>query len=451
MNIKPELILQTINGALRNRLLYPVGHPSVAAIEKKTFNILSLYMERRKKIYFAIMHDTMIFDEVPILNAASICSDLINRLEEHSIEAVTFEKGFTEAELGGMIDILQTEKKLDASTIEKLVKAKRLRKININAIDKAERCSLEIYDNAIKALKNVMGDVRLGKIPKIDEIEEVVTELVDTVLTDPNAIIGLTMIKDYDDDLYTHCVNVGLISMSMAQAMNLDEEDLKRVGLGAVLHDIGKVAVAESIIKKPGGLDSGEWEKLKAHPVMGSDIVQRMAEIDPGVVNIVYEHHMKFDHSGYPKTEDRSNPLSQIVTIADAYDAITTLRVYQRPHLPVEAVKIMMSYAGKHFDPEVLGVFVKLIGHFPIGTVVELVNGEVGVITAASKPGAESPAIKVILNTAGESIYPPRDETLDTSNQSSFRVVTPEDPLYKKVNLNRFFEDQARKDGKDKS
>ena len=393
MTTKPDIILQNINGALKNKNLYPPGHVIFNTTISKTHKAITEYISGEDSTFFGIIEDNLVFDDIPVMSAEDRFPELLGCLKKKSIEAIIFEKGFSEEELKEVLNTLYSDKKTTAQEMDRILRAKGIRSIKIRAIVKGERLSLEVYDDAIEEMQHVMGDLRMGKIPNSSGIKEIVTEMTDTILTDPSSIVGLTMIKDYDDYLYTHCVNVGLISVSIGKLMNLSKTELTNVGIGGLLHDLGKIAVSENIYKKTSTLSGGEWEKLKAHPIVGSDIAKRMEGLDDAVVRIIYEHHMRYDNSGYPKADIYTKPLKigQIVSVADAYDALTTLRVYQRSHQPIEAVKIMNGLVNSHFHPGVFSAFIKLLGVYPIGTLMQFPDGNVGIVTSVDAAGRRRP------------------------------------------------------------
>lgn len=444
MKIQPEMILQSLNGALRNRNLYPPEHPAIAVMTKKTHAQITDYLKGKSSAFFGIMNETFVFDDFPIIDTGSAFIELVRRMTDKHIEAMVFENGFTVKELAGAMDILFSEKSLEIEELEALVKAKGLRKIKLKLLPKGKRNVLEIYNDAIEVVKNVMGEIRMGKLPSAGAVSTIVEEMADSVFSDPNAMIGLTMIKEYDDYLYTHCVNVGVLAISVGKTIGLSEEDLHKVGVGALLHDVGKTAVDEKIIKKPAALSSDEWEKVKAHPVLGSNIAERMDGMNEDIRRIIYEHHIKFDHSGYPETTTKLHPLTQIVTIADAYDALTTLRVYQRPYQPLEGVALMSKFSGKHFDPEILSGFIKTIGLYPVGTLVRLESGEVGIVTEAATETNDTALLKIIYGSDGQPITPPEDRLYSLKEDGDLAIVPPEEHPADLVDMSAFFEKLSR-------
>ncbi|MEE8575315.1 MAG: HD domain-containing protein, partial [Thermodesulfobacteriota bacterium] len=255
MSVNPEPILLALNGTLRNRSLYPSAHPAIGASTKKSFTLLTNYMKEKKQTFFGIVDDTYVLDEYPLIDASKTYIELVRKMTEKSIEAIVFKNGFTEKELGEVLNIIHYEKVLDATAIKNMLKENGVRKITLKVI---ERNPLALYDDAITAVKDIMGEVRVGKIPDSREVKNIVSEMTDSILSDPNAMLGLTLIKGYDDYLFTHCVNVGVLSLSLARAVGVEDNDLQTLGVGALLHDIGKTGVSADIIKKPGGLNEDE-------------------------------------------------------------------------------------------------------------------------------------------------------------------------------------------------
>ena len=441
MNIKSEMILQSLNGMFRNRNLYPPGHPSQKVMTKKTFDLISTYVNEKDGAFFGIINDTFVFDDFPMLDANKKFAELYKHIEEKGIEAVSFKKGFLEQELTDAMDIMADETKITGDDLMRLFRSKGIRNITLKVKESGDQSAIEIFEGAITAIKNVMGEVRMGKIPDSKEIKEIVSNITDSVLKDPNAMIGLTMIKDYDDYLYTHCVNVGLLSIAIGTAMGLDKEKLHNVGLGGMLHDIGKTAVSEDIIKKAGSLDTEEWNQLKAHPVMGTNIAKRMEGIDEVVTHMIYEHHVRYDHSGYPAYDDTLHSLTPIATIADAYDALTTLRVYQKPCTPLDAIKIMKELSGKHFEPKTLNTFIKTLGIYPVGTTVKLSTQETAVVTKAIHEDDEIQKVKLIYDKDGRTVTPPVEIELAKVGADGPTIVEPVDTDY---DLSDLFERESK-------
>ena len=436
-----DAILKNINGALKSKKLYPAGHPAITAPINKLCGFIEDALKARNNIAVGLVNDALVFEDDLIVEGEKLYPDVIHYMKEKNVSAVIFERGFSVKELTGFIDILSGVPVITGPVLQKELSAQGITHITLKSVPEGKKNILEIYNGAVEVVKSVMGEVRMGKIPKSEPVNEIIGELTESVFSDQNAIIGLTMIKNYDNYLYNHSVNVSIISLSLGRAMKLSEEELHAVGVAALLHDVGKTGVSENIIRKPGGLSSEEWEKIKEHPLLGSNITKRMEGMDETIGRLIYEHHIKYDHSGYPQTTSSLHPLSQIITISDAYDALTTLRVYQQPHNPVEAVKVMSNFSGRHFNPEILKAFINMIGLYPVGTVVRLTTNEIGIVVKVDSEAGDCPLVKIIYGKDGSELDPPYK--LDLRANTEVSIVSTVNPVAANIDLSAFFEKES--------
>ncbi|TAN61627.1 HD-GYP domain-containing protein [bacterium] len=440
--INAEEILKNVNAGLKAKKLYPAGHPSITLPVRKASALISDAIKVKNTFAIGLMNETIVLEETLIPETEKLYPEVFKFMTEKNVNAIIFEKGITDKELGVLFDILSGPL-LQGSDLQKELYSKGVVHITLKSIPLGKKSIAEIYKGAVETVQNVMGEVRMGKIPRSEPVKAVVEELSESVFSDPNAMLGLTLIKNYDNYLYNHCVNVSILCLSLAKAMKLDKMEMHAIGVAGLLHDIGKTGVSEDIIRKPGGLSSEEWEKLKQHPVLGSSIVNRMTNMVEMVGRLVFEHHIRYDRSGYPTTKDTLHPFSQIITICDAYDALTTLRVYQQPHNPVEALKIMTNLSGRHFNPETLKSFVNMIGLYPVGTLIRLSTNQIGVVTKLNHATPFTPSIKIIFGEDGKAVYPPLEMDLSTSTGTANAIVSTVNPATLPINLAQFLENEA--------
>ncbi|MFQ5736587.1 MAG: HD-GYP domain-containing protein [Thermodesulfobacteriota bacterium] len=441
MNNNNEIILKSINAALKSKKLYPSGHPAIAAPINKTYQALGEMLKEQNNLMIGMINEALVIEDELVEGYETLYPDLIGNMNSRNIDAIIFERGTSIRELTSMFDILAADGELQGKALQKELHEKGITHITLKSVPMGKKNILEIYNGAVEVVKNVMGEVRMGKIPRSEPVEDIVAEITETVLADPNAIIGLAMIKNYDNYLYNHSVNVSIMSLALGRSMGLSEDELHSVGVASLLHDIGKTGVAEDIIRKPGGLSSDEWEKIKEHPQLGLNISKRMNGMSETIGRLIFEHHVKYDHSGYPQTSSSLHPLSQIITICDAYDALTTLRVYQTPHNPVDAIKVMNNFSGRHFNPATLKAFTNLIGLYPIGTMVRLSSNEIGIVTRRNPEAGEEPALKVLFDKEGNALDEPYE--LDLAQDKSRSIVSTVNPAMTNIDVAAFFETEA--------
>jgi putative nucleotidyltransferase with HDIG domain len=438
MTVDKDLILRTLNAALHSKKLYPPGHPSIVALSRKLYQTVADYLKSERKLSICFVEDSLVFEDAPVSESEKNYPDIIEHMKNKKVEAMIFEAGTLEKEVFSLIDVLSEEKEIHGAELQGELSSKGISHITLKSV---KRNILEVYNDAIEVVKGVMDDIRSGKIPDPARVHDIAAEMEELVLSDTNAMIGLTMIKDYDNYLYNHSVNVSIIALAFARFLELPKEDLHRIGVASLLHDVGKTGVAEDIIKKPGGLSSEEWEKVKEHPVHGSNITTRMKGIDDVVSRLILEHHVRFDRSGYPKVESTLHPLSMLISVADAYDALTTIRVYQRPYQPTEAMKILKGLSGKHFDPQTVSLFEKMLGLYPVGTMVRLSTNEVAIVTKINPTASARPVVKVLYDKDGNTVAKPFEADLTASDLT---IISAVDPLPRNMDAGAFFAKEAQ-------
>jgi HD-GYP domain-containing protein (c-di-GMP phosphodiesterase class II) len=182
-----------------------------------------------------------------------------------------------------------------------------------------------------------------------------------------------------------------------------------------LLHDIGKTQLALDLIRKPGTLTVSEYEEIKKHPEEGYAILEKMTSIQSETRNIVREHHMRFDRAGYPTPNPGvpMHPYSQVVAVADCYDALTSTRTYQKARTPQNALEIMRKLSGKSLDPDLVTLLERSLGVYPIGTLLRLNTMEVGVVTKAPEGGKGNIEVAILYDRAGNPM--PKPKTVDLS------------------------------------
>ncbi|MCK4507447.1 MAG: HD domain-containing protein, partial [Desulfuromonadales bacterium] len=315
---------------------------------------------------------------------------------------------------------------------------------NIRAVaaedDDDDQQPRKVYRKALKVVDQIFQDVRMGEIPSSDAAINVVKSMAQLTMTEPHAMLALSMLKDYDNYTFTHSVNVSVIALAIGRACNLTEEQLKTLGLGGLLHDLGKLRIDVGIITKPGRLTDEEFDTIKEHPDFGANIIKEMEDITPEVMEIVLGHHLRYDRSGYPAKAagNISSPLVEITAIADAYDAMTTLRSYQRPFTPRKAIARLKEISGTSLHPEFVMHFIDSLGAYPVGSLVRLDNNEIGLVTKVDTTDTSLVDLKVIFDPAGSLLEEPF--MLQLRPDQTRRIVAEVDPQTKGIDVTDFFD-----------
>lgn len=254
-------------------------------------------------------------------------------------------------------------------------------------------------NQALAQIKKTM--VRFGHISgvNINEISKLVEDMIEQLLDNKDFVFALSQIRSIDDYTYQHSVNVGVLSLIIGIDLKLSHEDLKILGIGAILHDIGKIMVSEDILKKPGKLTLEEFEEIKKHPLYGYEILKH-AGIDEEAAQIALYHHEKFDGTGYTKgLKSNKIPLySRIVAVADVYDAMSNDRIYQRKYAHDKVYSEITHLGDTHFDKKIMEKFAGHLRIYPNGTGIILNTNHKGIVLIQNKLYPESPIVRVFKN-----------------------------------------------------
>ena len=250
-----------------------------------------------------------------------------------------------------------------------------------------KRQSREIYFKSVNLVREVTESIKNQKMLNVRKAKRLMQNAVNSILQDETTLLGLATIKNYDEYTFNHSVNVAIYAIAIGQRVGIPKKQLSHLGMAGLFHDIGKVQIPKEIINKTGKLTPEEWALVRAHPVIGAKAVMKMkewGELSTRMIHGAFEHHLKFDLSGYPKLT-RKLKLSlfgRIISLADFYDALVRPRVYNRfPYVSEKILGIMLGRSGKDFDPALVKVFINMLGIFPLGTLVLLDTNEMGIVT----------------------------------------------------------------------
>lgn len=282
----------------------------------------------------------------------------------------------------------------------------------------------ELRNSAAKAIRDIfVQSLTSSGINRntAENAKAIVHNIVEEIIKNRNFMVNMIDLKSYDNYTYYHSVNVGVLSIVVGVAFGMNPNSLYKLGLGALLHDIGKVFIDKKIIDKPGPLTPEEFEKVKKHPSLGYEYL-RDASLDLPVSSLVgiLQHHERLDGSGYPDgiSGKEIHQFSRIISIADVFDAMTSDRPYRAAMMPSEVMEFLMGGAGKLFDLEFVSLFTKKVAAFPLGTCVLLSNGLTAIVVENYEDCCLRPKVKVISGDTASPLY------LDLKNNRSLSNLT---------------------------
>lgn len=257
---------------------------------------------------------------------------------------------------------------------------------------------------AVKTIKDVFINSNKKEYQPDDVLantKKVVDDLIDEILLNRNLMVNMVDLKIFDDYTFFHCVNVAVLSLVVGISLGYARSELYKLGLGALLHDIGKVFISKSILSKNGPLDDEEFDEIKKHPRLGFEYLCEHCDFPTKAYLGALHHHERYDGSGYPmqlKGNDISE-IGRIIAIADVYDALTSDRPYRKALLPSDAMEYVMGGSGTMFDPDFVKRFTRKVAAYPLGTVVKLNNGVKGIVMQNYEDCCTRPLLRVIGNT----------------------------------------------------
>jgi len=278
------------------------------------------------------------------------------------------------------------------------------------------------YFHALTSVKDVVQRVSVQGYAGIRKAKRMVQNMVDCLAQDESLFLCLSTIKDYDDYTYSHSVNVAVLSLCLGSRIGFSRTSLEHLGICGLFHDLGKVEIPHEILSKPGHLTQEEWQQMQNHPMASVRQILKLHashDLKSKIVLAPFEHHIKDDLSGYPNVlfKNKVSLFGRILQIADVYDAITSPRAYRSSYMsPDQAISFMMKGAGKDFDPVLVKVFAIMMGTYPIGSLLELDTGEMGIVSDYPiELGGHLPRIVLVQRETGGSYR--RGEVIDLSEK----------------------------------
>lgn len=306
--------------------------------------------------------------------------------------------------------------------------------VDLNTVPLARELgrATEVRREAATLVKNMMGDIRLGKQIEMEKVNPMVERMVGSILRNKDALLSLVRIKQAHEYTYLHCLAVCALMLAFSRSLELEREDIHQIGVGALLHDIGKMRVPAEILNKQGPLTEDEFERVKEHVEYGCAILSEAQSIPPAAMLVAAEHHERKDGSGYPRglRGGQISRFGRMAAIVDIYDALTSDRCYRKGIAPTEAVRKLYELGRHHLDEELVHRFIRCVGIYPIGTLVRLEGGMLGVVV---EPGAGSlvqPVVRLIYDTRSTRFVAPRDVDLSRQPEGGWaeHIVCPEPP-----------------------
>jgi len=463
---KLEAVIHSLARLLMQRNLFPDSHPSVKNALDGFMETLGSLIDKRSSISLKVSGGSirLLNFDVDITDTNDNAVHFLRRaLEGLSIGEIEFLSGIDRDEALAFVEIAAASIRRDTS-IDLAAKWRRIERIKIRhsddgadnappkdclpiAVSKGNEQRRRPVDAKSESAASLMISGVVSRLAKIssDESSRAGKTIINTVErggVSSTTFLLLKSLKEYDDYTFDHSINVAVISAAIGRRLGYSDEEMGSIGTAAILHDIGKLYVPREIIHKTGRLTPAEWQQVKRHPVEGERIL-REERVDILARRVAYEHHMRFDMKGYPRPKPGEECLeaSNIVRIADTYDALTTRRPYRKQISPIEALKLMAKGRGLEFHPEYFVIFLGVMGNVPIGSVLVLESGERALIVEIGIDG-RLPRVRIISDSYGNEIVngPIVDlsEIDEETGESRYRVHSIADNPVRDIDVGKY-------------
>lgn len=347
-------------------------------------------------------------------------------------------KGLDVPEGQAAVSESESDAQVEAELREAVSARREVAPVSVQA--EIERAAKICYQSK-QAVMSMFSEARMGKTVDTGSAKQLVEEITDSVSRNPGALISLARLKTADDYTYMHSVAVCAMMVALAKQLGLSEEQTRSAGIAGLMHDLGKAAMPMDVLNKPGKLTDAEFSIIKTHPEEGYKLLQSGANVDPMVLDVCLYHHEKVDGSGYPKglKGDEISLFAKMGAVCDVYDAITSNRPYKSGWDPAESLRKMAEWASGHFDGKVFQAFVKSLGIYPIGSLVLLSSGRLGVVVEQTSKSLTTPRVKVFYSTKSNMRIVP--EVIDLSRPGTTeKILSREDPAkWKFADLNELW------------
>ena len=323
---------------------------------------------------------------------------LVKELKDRGIKEVYIdtERGIDEK------DAL-SQQEVEQKNQTKLDKAAQLSMASAGSVSVEEELfkAHKLQEKAKGIMSNVLSDVKFGKPLETEAFDDLADGMIDSVMRNHNALACLGRIRQKDNYLMEHSINLSVLMGIFAKSMRIDRETMHQVMVGALLHDIGKIMVPDNILHKPGKLNDDEFARMKQHVVFSRDLLKKTPGIQPLTVDVAAQHHERIDGSGYPEGLRGCQICREgkMVAITDVYDAITADRCYHKRLAPTAALKKLLEWSGSHFEESLVHKFIRSMGIYPVGSLVMMESGRLAVVIEASEKDQTRPIIKLIYNS----------------------------------------------------
>ena len=360
-------VIQDLAQTIQAATIYPENHQRIQQLFTRLHKRIGQMTSSIGTLHIGIIGDHFVVDEFPFLEMNPALRKLLGEIHEKGIEKISIRDGLTYGEMKRFIYFLATGKDSAQGTRFESIDYGRIQSLQAESIVTTEEgvqiSRSHLLFGATEVLNDLLKAMAQGAGKSVAEARDIVVGIMKGIRQDAHLFHRLMQMQSHDDYTVTHSLNVSAIVMAQAASLDLPENQIQEIGLAAMLHDVGKEMVPSEILQKPGKIDPSEFATMAQHPVLGAKALRKMDCGSDLPVIVSFEHHMKYDGTGYPKIPSwgRAHPVSYMTQIADVYDALRTYRPY-RDSLDIKTtLSIMEKGRGTEFEPNLFDNFLRSV------------------------------------------------------------------------------------------
>ncbi|MDD5281358.1 MAG: HD domain-containing protein [Candidatus Omnitrophica bacterium] len=407
MLAKVEKAFKELLTCLQTAKMYGTMHPMFQKSLDKAYAAFEDVLAQRQEMVIGIVGDELAFEKEILFDLGKLLRSAILYLKERNIERLAFYSGLSKEELGKFVGLLAGPKEDFKTDPQVLLVHIGVQNISIGKLkvdgrkenDILAGNQLELYNSSMDRVSQVLSSVLNSE--KIDPLglKFSLNNIIDSLGTQRQELLKLATVKRYDAEIYVHMLNVSIFAMYFASRLGFEKNDILDIGVAALFHDIGKLYISRKTLHKPDKLSEQEFNRIKSHTVLGAEFMFEYVD-SLGILPVVvsFEHHLKYDSSGYPRMPllRKQHIVSSIVAICDVYDALSQRRGYKQDYSPDVVYNIMNKDRGSAFDPELLDKFFRFMGFWPVGSVVALNDGSIALVKDENESDIRRPKVEIV-------------------------------------------------------
>jgi putative nucleotidyltransferase with HDIG domain len=406
-----ENALRSLIIALQMAMLYGTKHPRLNKFLDNAYESLQEVLKDREELVIGIVAEELAFEKEILFELSRTHRPIIMFLKARGIERIAFHRPMDKEELVKFISFLMTPKDEIKKDVQEYLNLAGIKNINAGKI-KVSAANLSRQEGVLEALdfinlyNNSMDNIQqsLESVLNAQDMDYLnlrfgITNVLENLVSRYQELLKLTVVKRYDINTFVHIMNVSILSMYFSSKLGLNKDDILDIGIAALFHDIGKIYISRYILRKAKGLTEVEFSKIQSHTLSGAEILLKYVDT-LGILPVVvcFEHHLRAGFKSYPKLSYSQRPhiASCIVAICDVYDALFQRRTYKANYPPNVVYEIVTKERENFFEPQLVDNLFKIIGVWPIGTIVILNDKRIAVVRDENEDDIFSPKVEVV-------------------------------------------------------